>query len=281
MERTMLLRGARQLITLRGVKGPRRGADFRNLGVIHNGAVLIANGIIQEVGPARRLENLRSARDAEELNVDGCVVLPGFVDSFLSLTSALKPCFGSLQTSPARVLESEVLRIAKECARQGTTTIGPKSGGKSGNGTVERLELKILRAQAAINDRPLSVVSVFDPVGNVPFGGANENPKYQEWLCSHVLPLVRRQRLAQFISVHCNGSGGAPFMQRHVAAAAQELGFGLRIDARQCEASESVALALELAATSIDGMPDVAPEQAVALAQTNSVAALFPGSAFF
>ncbi len=81
MRKVTLIRGARQLLTLRGPSGPRRGADLRNLGIIQDGAVLIADGLIVEVGPSRRVENLALARGAEEIDASGCVVMPGFVDS--------------------------------------------------------------------------------------------------------------------------------------------------------------------------------------------------------
>ena len=39
-----LVRGAGQLLTLRGTDGPRRGAALRDLGLISDGAVLITDG---------------------------------------------------------------------------------------------------------------------------------------------------------------------------------------------------------------------------------------------
>ena len=124
----ILVRGARQLLTLRGSAGPRRGAELRELGLIHDGAVLIQNGVIQEAGPSRRVENLHAARGAEEINATGRVVMPGFVDSHTHLVSGpswldeyearlagqnaefvnfpdLKATFRSIQTSSARRVE--------------------------------------------------------------------------------------------------------------------------------------------------------------------------------
>ena len=97
MRKVTLVRGARQLLTLRGPSGPRRGADLRNLGIIQDGAVLIADGLIREVGPSRRLENLALARGAEEIDASGRVVMPGFVDSHAHLAGG-----------PARVSDYEM-----------------------------------------------------------------------------------------------------------------------------------------------------------------------------
>ena len=85
MKDTILVRGARQLLTLRGPSGPRRGGALRDLGIIPDGALLIHNGTILDVGPGHRIENLSAARDAREINAAGRVVMPGFVDSHTHL----------------------------------------------------------------------------------------------------------------------------------------------------------------------------------------------------
>src|SRR5271170_2361630 len=96
MPNVILVRGARQLLTLRGPSGPRRGTDLRNLGLIQDGAVLIVDGIIREVGPSRRIENLTLAQRAAEIDASGCVVMPGFVD-----------CCSHLASGPARLNDYE------------------------------------------------------------------------------------------------------------------------------------------------------------------------------
>src|SRR5579864_999443 len=97
MPKVTLVRGARQLLTLRGTSGPRRGTDLRNLGIIQDGAVLIVNGQIEEIGPSRRVENLRQAREAQEIDASGKVVMPGFIDSHTHLVGG-----------PARIPDLEI-----------------------------------------------------------------------------------------------------------------------------------------------------------------------------
>src|SRR5579871_4167573 len=90
---TILIRGARQLLTLRGPQAARRGADLNELGIIPDGALLIRDGCLQEVGTTRRVENLAEARDAFEINAAGRVVMPGFVDSHTHLVFPPPGCF--------------------------------------------------------------------------------------------------------------------------------------------------------------------------------------------
>ena len=147
------MRGARQLLTLRGPEGPRRGSELGNVGIIQDGALLISDGIIREVGLTRRLENLAVARNAEEINATGFVVLPGFVDSHthliggparlsdyeLSLAGAsgaqiaaagggFNAIAKSIQATSGHTLEAHGSRVISDCIRQGTTTIESKSG---------------------------------------------------------------------------------------------------------------------------------------------------------
>src|SRR5579872_1178775 len=81
----ILIRGARQLLTLRGPVGARRGGALNELTIIPDGALLIRDGILKEIGPSRRVENLADARGAVEINAAGRVVMPGFVDSHTHL----------------------------------------------------------------------------------------------------------------------------------------------------------------------------------------------------
>lgn len=70
----VLVRGARQLITLRGAPSVRRGAELSELAIIPDGAVLIDDGVIEEVGPTRRIERLKAARDAAEVDATNSIV---------------------------------------------------------------------------------------------------------------------------------------------------------------------------------------------------------------
>src|SRR5579872_6021600 len=82
---TVLIRGARQLLTLRGSPEIRRGAALRDLAVIPGGAVLIQEGRIFQTGTSQRVENVSASRGAFEINAGGRVVMPAFIDSAAQL----------------------------------------------------------------------------------------------------------------------------------------------------------------------------------------------------
>src|SRR5260370_38744650 len=167
MTKVTLVRGARQLLTLRGPSGPRGGADLRHLGLIQDGAVLIDGGVIRDVGPSRRLEKLALARNAEEIDASGRVVMPGFVDSHAHLVGGparmldyemrmagatqaqiaqaggrILALARAIQDLSPRTLEAQARRVVEEAVRRGTSTLEANSGvrlsGAAGSNTMPR-----------------------------------------------------------------------------------------------------------------------------------------------
>src|SRR6266576_526610 len=70
---------ASQLIRLAGSRRARTGSEMSELGIIEDGGMLIRDQLISAVGSSEEIE--KSAGDAEIVDVEGRVVLPGFVDA--------------------------------------------------------------------------------------------------------------------------------------------------------------------------------------------------------
>ena len=77
---------ASQLVTLSGPKRPRVGTELSELGIIRDGGMLICDGKIEKVGPSDEIE--KNVGDAEVVDADGRVVMPGFVDAHTHLVFA-------------------------------------------------------------------------------------------------------------------------------------------------------------------------------------------------
>jgi len=75
----LLLTNIGQLLTLRGPAAARRGREMQELGIITDGAVLCSASKIVAAG--KRREVSRAAKRAREVDCEGRVVIPGFVDS--------------------------------------------------------------------------------------------------------------------------------------------------------------------------------------------------------
>lgn len=123
MAQLLLLRGARQLLTLQGPPGYRCDAALNDLSLIDDGAVLIRDGLIDGVGPSRRLENLAESRGAVEIPAHGRVVLPGFIDQGVSLFVPEVKRRTYLQA------RTDAVGILRSCLQHGTTTAEISAGG--------------------------------------------------------------------------------------------------------------------------------------------------------
>src|SRR4051794_19287423 len=162
---TILIRGARHLVTMRGLRGSRRGPALREINVISDGAILIRGGILTEVGPSRRVENLAEARNAVEINAAGRVVMPGFIDAHTHL--AFPPAgiratdtagaVRAVHRATGQRLELRTRAYLEAMARHGTTTVEVKSG----CGFDEAAEMKLLRMLAALRHGPVELIPSF------------------------------------------------------------------------------------------------------------------------
>jgi imidazolonepropionase len=281
-----LIRGARQLLTLRGPKGPRRGPALAELNIIHDGALLVRDGVLVEVGTTRRVENLALARKAVEVNAVGRVVMPGFVDSH---THLLFPPPGSsmadVEYGPPRTLRSVTgMRLAMRArvhleamARHGTTTVEVKTG----CGSDVSAEMKLLRVLARVKREPLDVVATFlHRLPQIRLSSEAEIEAHSNWICGEFLPKLRRRRLAGFVDIGCEERlPGEGLLGRYLETA-RCLGFGGKVHVEDACAPYTIGTALEHGAVSIDHLENVAPEDAALLGKCDTVATLLPCASF-
>jgi imidazolonepropionase len=291
----LLIRGARQLLTLRG-PAPRRGYQLRELGIIPDGAILILGDRIHSVGPSRRMENIREARGVEVCDATGKVVMPGFVDShthFLfpaprfqdfesriagrNTPGGIHATVLALREASPKALEMCALRWLQRFAACGATTVE----GKSGYGLTRAAERKSLRVMQRADGRPIEVVRTFLGA-HVPPPDADSDPNlYVQQVADDMLPDVARRRLAEFCDVWCDEGAFTLPQARHVLTAARRLGLGLKIHAEQHRPTGAARLGVELGAISVDHLERATAEDIKALAASSTVATLLPGASYF
>lgn len=298
--RSLLIRGARQLLTLRG-RAPRRGRQLSDLGIIEEGSILIVGERIHSVGPTRRVENLKEARSADVIEASGKVVMPGFVDShthflfpgsrladferrvgganYLDVKGGSLGIAASVQalrnTSP-RTLQTQALRWLGMFAAYGTTTVE----GKSGYGLNPAAERKSLKVLQSVNGRPIEVVRTFLGAHVVPPEFQDRPDDYVSMLVDHMLPEIRRRGLAEFCDVFCDVGAFTLSQARRILSAAASFGLGLKLHADQFACLGATRLAVELRAASVDHLEKLNGEDLRMLAESDTIATLLPGSVF-
>jgi imidazolonepropionase len=266
---------------LRGARGPRCGAGFNELGIIQDGSLLIRDGVLVEVGPTRRVENLADARRATEVNAAGCVVMPGFVDSHTHLlfpppgAPDTENAAGAIRSTTGQRLEVRARGHLRSMARHGTTTVEVKTG----CGPDESAEAKLLRVLATLKHDPLDVlptVLLQLPAGSS--GAALQDAA--EWACGEFLPKVRRRRLALFADAAWECDPERRDCVVRYLEAARRLGLARKVHADRLGLKGAITTAVEQFAVSIDHLDRATAAEAALLAGSCTVATLLPWASF-
>jgi imidazolonepropionase len=301
---SLLIRGASQIVTVSG-RAPHRGRALSAVGILCDGAILLRDGVISAVGPATKIEKLKESKAAEVLELDGRVVLPGFVDSHTHLIHAASRAEeyelkirgvgyeeiarkgGGVLNSVSRLraatslnLKARAQGFLERFAEYGTTTIEAKSG----YGLDVTSELRILSLHKELDaEQPLEIVSTFLGAHVVPVeyrrkaGGIRD---YLQLLEEQLIPEVAANGLAEYCDVFCERSAFSPAEARQVLLAGKKYGLRPRVHAEQLSNTGATRLGIKLGAASCDHLEYLRPGDIRALAKSNTVATLLPGCDF-
>jgi imidazolonepropionase len=291
MSKSLLVRGARQVLTLRGTDGPRRASAMRDLGLVENASVLIIGGRIAGVG------QIEAPPGVQVFDATGKVILPGFVDShthlvwsqprlldyemrILGATYAEIAGAGGGILSTVNVMretsEEQLLARARRTLAafyaSGTTTVEAKSG----YGLDESTELKTLDVIATLAKQGYDVIPTYLGAHVPP----RDRPDYLEWVISNMIPRIAQNKLAVFADAFCEHSAFSLKDTRKYLEAAQSHGLGLKLHAEQFSRSGAAMLGVELGAVSVDHLESIGEEDADRLARSATIATLLPGAVF-
>jgi imidazolonepropionase len=199
------------------------------LNIVPNGAVLIRNGIIEDVGPARRVENLAGAKHAREIDATGKVVLPAFIDPDMTLVVPAR--FENTERSDSLALrlmsrqrvQAGAAVMASQWASYGCLTVGARTPCATDFQNIG----KVLRTHHALQSKPLRIRSIFSP--EVPSDMSPDSMLTA--LVSKWLPAVRSKKLASVLELLVGSPVSAldPPMLRTAAIAAAGLGYAIRM----------------------------------------------------
>lgn len=298
MSRKILI-NADQLVTCSGYAA-KKGQEMKDLHVLKDGAVIIENGLIEEVGTTSEL--LPKVGGGQIIDCKGKAVLPGFVDSHthfifggyrpdefswrlsgISYMEIMERGGGiNATTIPTRKASLEELK--KDGRKRlssmlsfGVTTVE----GKSGYGLDKNTELKQLAAMDELNgEHPVDIVKTFMGAHSVPPEYAGRTDDYVDYIIEQVLPVVADRKLAQFFDVFCEANVFDIDQSRRMLKAAQEKGMMIKLHADEIVALGGAELAAELGAVSADHLLQVSDRGIEKLAEKGVIATLLPATAF-
>ncbi|MFQ5905605.1 MAG: imidazolonepropionase [bacterium] len=294
----LIIRNARQLLTLAGPERPRWGAGMSNLGIIENGAVAAKDGRIVFVGKTDECL-LESER---EIDATGRVVMPGFVDAHTHLVFA-----GSREDEFALRLEgASYIEIAERgggikstvastrlasrdelidtaeprldsMLRWGTTT----AEAKSGYGLNTETEIKILEAVKELDAKHMvDLVPTYLGAHDFPPEFADNRDSYVSQVIE-AIPEFSRRELAVFCDVFCEEGFFSVEQSRRILKAASRHGLHLKVHADELESSGGAELAAKMRAVSADHLARSSDAGLRAMKRAGTIAVLLPGTSFF
>ena len=277
---------------------------MRDAGILTSAAVAVSDGRIVAVGSRDELE----PRYAGFTPVDchGGVLMPGLVDShthaifgrpradeqemraagldYMEIAKRGGGIHSSVRDLRSRS-EDELVELAvprlQRLASYGTTTVEVKSG----YGLTLEDELKTLHVIAKVASVVhLRLVPTFLGAHEVPLEAratADGRSNYISLLVHEMIPRVARQELALFADVFCEPGAYTVAESRQVLGAARAAGLGLKLHADELRSSGGAELAVELGATSADHLGAITDDGIKALASSDTVATLLPGTLLF
>jgi len=293
-----LLVHASQLLTLRGDTAPRRGPATRDLAIMQDGAVLIADGKIAAVGATDEFR--AHSKNAEEIDCRGRVILPGFVDShthpvfaaprlidfekriagasyeeIAAAGGGIRASIRGVRESSADQLADHVLHALNEISGHGTTTVEAKSG-YGLNLTTELKSLKVI--QQAAHDWPGTLIPTLLAAHVVPPEHRDNPDEYVRIVCDNIIPAVGK--LADYVDVFCERGAFTPEQSARILRAAVAHGLKTRIHVGQLTHT-ALELFSEFHCASFDHLDNLSDADIAWLARTDTVATLLPAANYF
>jgi imidazolonepropionase len=281
---------------------PGEGAFSAPLEIVCDAFVWIRQGRVAAAGPMADLPS--DATGTPVFDAGGGVALPGLVDphthavfgatrehefeqrlagaSYEEIAEQGGGIGFSVRDLRARSEDDLVLlsrpRLAA-AAHFGVTTLEVKSG----YGLATEQELKMLRVVARLAAEPKlpRLVPTFLGAHALPIEFANDRAAFVRLVIDEMLPAVATEALAEFCDVFCDRGAFTRDEAETILRRAAELGFGLKIHADEFVPLGGTQLAVELGAASVDHLVAVDEAGIAALAGSDTVATLLPGTSFF
>ena len=292
---------ASQVLTCAGEETPRRGARMSDVGLIEDGAVALEGVRVAAVGP--RTDLASRFPDAGRVSLTGHVITPGLIDSHTHavfgrwrLDEYEMRCAGVSYMDIARqggginasvrdlrdrseddLFDLALPRLRKTLA-YGTTTVEVKSG----YGLTLEDELKMLRVVERLSQETwIDVVPTFLGAHAFPPEYRERRDDYVRLVTEVMIPAVAESGLAVFCDVFVEPGVFTPDEARTILTTARDHGLTPRLHADEFESSGGAELAVELGAASADHLGAISDSGIEALARSDTVATLLPGTLMF
>lgn len=281
-----------------------KGFAMRCLKVMENAFIAVIDGRISRIGNMAELPvYLKLSPVAfKQYDAEGCVVLPGFVDSHTHLIfgglraeefrwrlegqsymeimrkgGGIQSTVDATRNATTEELAQNALRFLPEMRRMGVTTIEAKSGYGLDVESEERMldAIAMLRNDSSTGIR---IVPTFLGAHAVPREYKGRTAEYTDHIINDMLPRFREKAI--FCDVFCEREVFELTDSRRLLEAAASMGYKLKLHADEIVQLGGGGLAADLHAVSADHLLHVSDTDIHRMAQSGVVATLLPLTAF-
>ena len=290
-----------ELVTCAG--GPKAGKVMNQVGIINDGAIVIENGLIMDVGTTAEInERHLDQMSYEIVDASGKAVLPGFVDShthfifggcradefgwrlkgdsYMSIMERGGGIASSVKSTREASFE-ELVEVGRKrldrLASYGVTTVE----GKSGYGLDRETELRQLRVMKQLNeDHPLDIATTFLGPHAVPAEYKGRDREFLDEMITNVMPTVKEENLAEFADIFTEKGVFTVEDSEYYFDAARKMGFRLKAHADEMVDTSGAAMAARAGCVSADHLLAASDDGLRQMMDAGCVATLLPATAF-
>ena len=268
--------------------------------IIEDAAIVTREGFIEWIGPRQQVP---AGEYGHTIGLDGAWVTPGLIDchthtvfggnrsgefeqrlqgvSYAEIAAAGGGIASTVRATRA-ASEDELFASARQrllnLLRDGVTTVEIKSG----YGLSLESERKILRVIRRLGQElPVTVRSTCLAAHALPPEYKDRADDYIEHICTHMLPALAAEGLVDAVDAFCEYLAFSPEQVERVFKVAQQLGLPVKLHAEQLSSLHGSSLAARYQALSADHLEFMTEEDAMAMAQSGTVAVLLPGAFYF
>lgn len=302
----LFIKHAAQLITVEGhTEKPAKKQAMSEITVIENGAVLVQDGKVLDVGETSAIEAKYPELIAAANHIDATnkTVTPGLIDPHTHLVHAgtreneyamrlqgktymdIMNAGGGIHATTRSTQEASFEQLYAESKARldkfllhGVTTLEAKSGyGLSLEHEIKQLEV----AKKLQQNHHMDIVSTFMGAHAIPLADKNDPERFVDQVIDEMIPEVARRGLATFNDVFCERGVFTPEQSRRILEAGKEHGLIPKIHADEIEPYGGAELAAEVGAISADHLLRASSQGIEQMAERDVIAVLLPGTAFF
>ena len=276
------------------------GKEMNVLPTIKNAYLLIENSLIKDFG---KMKDLPDFNVHKTINASGKIVLPAWCDSHTHIVYAgnreqefidringlsyqeIANKGGGILNS-AKILqetsEEELYRQSskriEEIMKLGTGAVEIKSG----YGLTKDAELKMLRVIKKLNKNyPITIKATFLAAHALPSEFKNKKSEYLDFVINEILPLVAKEKLAEYIDVFCETGYFSVDDTKRVLAAAKKFRLIPKIHVNQFTAIGGIKAGVDFKALSVDHLEEMRDEDIEALKGAKTMPVALPACSYF